>query len=118
MPVKERKIHRKVVTQYLVHCWQASSGPQGTAGATGRGARAPICPAVGSLGSAGAGSMLAMDVKSRSGTSSEERSSSMSPMSWKRYAASMSCRGTGTRVAGVAAWHADDRQGSSLQERR
>ena len=36
--------------------------------------------------------MEAMLEKSRSGTSSEDRSSSRSPMSWKRYAASMSCR--------------------------
>ena len=33
--------------------------------------------------------------KSRSGTRSDDRSSSMSPMSWKRYAASISCQTDG-----------------------
>ncbi len=47
-------------------------------------------PVWGSLGTEGAG-MEAMEEKSRSGTRSDDRSSSMSPMSWKRYAASMSC---------------------------
>ena len=47
-------------------------------------------PVWGSLGTEGAG-MEAMEEKSKSGTRSDDRSSSMSPMSWKRYAASMSC---------------------------
>lgn len=41
----------------------------------------------------------AMLAKLRSGTSRLDRSSSMSPMSWKRYAASMSCAHARTLVS-------------------